>query len=169
MGTRKGKGDPPEANEPVGRKEPEGSRTLATGGLPKATTAYSKKRAWGEAFLKTLANTGVVRVACVAAGVHFTTAYEHRSKDPAFAEAWDTALEEACDALEAEARRRALIGTERPVFYKGQQCGTIREYSDVLLIFLLKANRPEKYRDNFDLRKVLASVPESAPVPAAND
>ncbi|MDP2936788.1 MAG: hypothetical protein Q8O86_09895 [Dehalococcoidia bacterium] len=39
-------------------------------------------------------------------------------------------------------------GTEKPVFQGGQQVGVVREYSDVLLIFLLKGARPEKYRDN---------------------
>jgi hypothetical protein len=51
------------------------------------------------------------------------------------------------DTLEAEADRRAAEGTLRPVFYKGEQCGEIREYSDTLLIFRLKALRPEKYRE----------------------
>ena len=34
------------------------------------------------------------------------------------------------------------------MFYKGQQCGTWRTYSDALAMFLLKAHRPEKYRDS---------------------
>jgi hypothetical protein len=33
------------------------------------------------------------------------------------------------------------------VYYQGAQCGTIREYSDTLLIFLLKAKRPEEFRE----------------------
>ena len=49
--------------------------------------------------------------------------------------------------LEDEARRRALQGVEKPVFREGRQVGTVTEYSDTLLIFLLKARRPEKFRD----------------------
>ena len=34
------------------------------------------------------------------------------------------------------------------MFYQGQPCGTVRKYSNVLLIFLLKATRPEVCREN---------------------
>lgn len=50
--------------------------------------------------------------------------------------------------LEDEAHRRAFEGVDKPVFYQGDECGTIREYSDTLAIFLLKAHNPEKYREN---------------------
>lgn len=36
------------------------------------------------------------------------------------------------------------------MFYQGEQCGTIREYSDTLAIFLLKAHKSEKYRERFE-------------------
>ena len=54
----------------------------------------------------------------------------------------------ATDTLEMEARRRASLGVEEPVYYQGQVVGYVRKYSDVLLMFLLKAQRPEKFRDN---------------------
>ena len=31
--------------------------------------------------------------------------------------------------------------------YQGSQVGTVRRYSDTLLIFLLKGRRPEKFKD----------------------
>lgn len=66
----------------------------------------------------------------------------------AFARAWDSALEVATDALEAEARRRAIQGVSEPVgWYQGKPGGKVRRYSDTLLIFLLKAHRPEKFRE----------------------
>ena len=37
--------------------------------------------------------------------------------------------------------------TERPVFQGKQLVGHIRDYSDTHLIFMLKARRPEKYRE----------------------
>jgi hypothetical protein len=43
--------------------------------------------------------------------------------------------------------RRARDGIEEPRFYEGAVCGHVRKYSDALLIFLLKARRPEKYSD----------------------
>jgi len=50
--------------------------------------------------------------------------------------------------LEDEMHRRAIEGTEEPVFHQGEQCGTVRKYSDTLAIFLAKAHDPEKYREN---------------------
>ena len=50
--------------------------------------------------------------------------------------------------LEAEADRRAVEGVVKPLFYKGQRLPVeVREYSDVLLMFRLKALRPEQYRE----------------------
>ena len=53
------------------------------------------------------------------------------------------------DALEDEALRRAFHGSERPVFQGKELVGYVRDYSDTLLIFMLKARRPEKYRERF--------------------
>ena len=64
-----------------------------------------------------------------------------------FAAQWDEALEEGTDLLEAEARRRAVTGINKPVFYKGEVVGSIPKYSDRLLIFLLKAHRPQMFGD----------------------
>jgi hypothetical protein len=80
--------------------------------------------------------------------VNRVTAYDVREKDPEFAALWEEALEIATARMEAEARRRAVRGTLKPVFYEGSVCGHIREYSDTLMIFLLKAHKPGMYRDN---------------------
>lgn len=109
-------------------------------------TRRSKK--WHEPFLEALRELGQVAAACRAAGVGRSLAYLHRQDDPEFAEAWDDAVQSGLDHLEEEAARRAVKGVERPVFHKGQPVGTVKEYSDTLLIFLLKGGRPEKYRDN---------------------
>ena len=58
--------------------------------------------------------------------------------DPEYAEAFRDAHQEACDSLRSEARRRAVEGVVKPVYYQGVECGGIREYSDTLLIFLMK-------------------------------
>lgn len=57
------------------------------------------------------------------------------------------ALDVGAGALEDEAVRRAYVGVEEPLFYQGKQCGTVRKYSDTLLIFLLKGAKPAKYRE----------------------
>lgn len=118
--------------------------------MPKKPTKSTRKKgrpkSWRERFLAALEETGLVGVACGKANVSRGTAYDHRKADPAFASAWDDALEAATDAMVLEARRRAYAGTLKPVFYKGEKCGSIREHSDVLLMFLLKKERPA-YRD----------------------
>jgi hypothetical protein len=105
-------------------------------------------RPWPEKFLSALEETGNVSAAARSAGIHRDTAYALRASDAGFASAWSAALEIAVESLELEARRRALDGCIEPVFYQGGQCGWIRRYSDTLMVFLLKAHRPEKYREN---------------------
>ena len=61
--------------------------------------------------------------------------------------------------LEAEAHRRAVEGVEEPVgWYKGVAGGTVRRYSDALLIFTLKGLLPDRYRERKDVRSVLARL-----------
>jgi hypothetical protein len=125
-----------------------------------AAQSAQQKRA---AFLAALAETANVSRACLVARLPRRTAYDARAADPAFAAAWDAAVELGTDALEDEAVRRAHEGTVKPVFYKGAECGGIREYSDTLLIFMLKARRPERYRERsaLDLNATIHRDPAS--------
>jgi hypothetical protein len=60
--------------------------------------------------------------------------YKRAQADVNFAADWLQAREDAVDILEAEARRRALTT------------------SDALLMFLLKATRPDRFRERVDIR-----------------
>ena len=97
-------------------------------------------------FLEALVDTVNVTLSCRRAGIARRTAYDWREADEGFARKWDDAVDEGVDLLEAELHKRAFEGVERPVFYKGEQVGTWRFYSDALAMFLLKAHRPERYR-----------------------
>jgi len=44
--------------------------------------------------------------------------------------------------------RRGVEGVLEPVWYNGKIVGHRRRYSDVMLIFMLKARRPGTFRDN---------------------
>ena len=101
---------------------------------------------WPQRFLAAFRRTGNVSHAARLARVDRTAVYARRRADADFAALLADAREEGTDALEAEARRRAVTGTPRPVFYKGEEVGQVREYSDTLLIVLLKAEPPKKYR-----------------------
>jgi hypothetical protein len=85
-------------------------------------------------FLELVRQTGNVYLSARGAGVDRSTPYALATRDRAFAAAWAQAEADAVDALEAEARLRALGG------------------SDQLLMFLLRAHRPERYRERNDVR-----------------
>jgi hypothetical protein len=42
-----------------------------------------------------------------------------------------------------------MQGVKEPVWYRGEQVGSVTRYSDVLLMFLIKGIRPHVYRDNY--------------------
>ena len=112
------------------------------------TRRTAKKDDWRPKFIAALRDLGNVRRSCEAAKVGRRTVYDHRTRDQDFAHEWDEALEEACDLLEEEARRRGVEGVDKPVYHEGVRIETVKHYSDTLLIFLLKGARPAKYRDN---------------------
>ena len=79
-------------------------------------------------FLERMRKSGNVYLSCAAAGIPRRTAYRWRDKWATFAEKWDEAKDDAVDKLDAEAWKRATDGA-----------------SDRLLMFLLKAHKPEVY------------------------
>lgn len=136
-------------------------------------------RVWMPAFIAALRDTGVVRHAYEAAGMGRTVVYDARKKNPEFAKAWDDAVQDAADLLEMEAIRRAHHGVKKPVIYQGKLCGawvkdgqvveegtpgammiplSVTEYSDTLLIFMLKGIRPEKFKDHSPITEAMASM-----------
>lgn len=104
--------------------------------------AHEKAKA---AFLNLLAAGSTVSDAAENVGYSHVSLYNWRNKDPLFKAEWDHCYSLGEDALEMEAARRSIEGTLKPVFYEGKECGYIREYSDTLLIFLLKSRNPAKY------------------------
>lgn len=87
--------------------------------------------AWCQVFLDLFAQTGNVMLSARGAGVDRTRPYQFRNRDEAFAAAWVEADTTATQHLEAEARNRAMKGSDR------------------LLIFLLQARDPARYRPNY--------------------
>jgi hypothetical protein len=84
---------------------------------------------WTSTFLAALESSPSVKAAAAAAGVARSGAYALRASDPDFRAAWEDALSVGVEELEAVAFQRA------------------KDSSDVLAIFLLKAHRPERYRE----------------------
>ena len=52
------------------------------------------------------------------------------------------------EKLEEEAYRRAIDGCQEPIVFDGRVIGHRLKYSDTLMIFMLKALDPDKYREN---------------------
>jgi len=128
---------------------------------------------WAKAALAVYRIGGNVTLAANKAGVDRRTIARLRLADPTFEEAWEEAREESADLLEIEARRRALEGWDEPVFGSGgpgkgtEEVGVVRKYDTTLLIFLLKGERPEKYRERFD-QKISGSLDLSDTIAAAH-
>lgn len=110
-------------------------------------TATAKR----DAFLAAYAQLGTITHAAVAAGVDRQRHYGWMDTDPAYPALFAEAGAKAKEAMVREARRRAIEGTEKPVYQGGKLVGTIREYSDTLLIFLMKGAMPETYRERVDV------------------
>jgi hypothetical protein len=102
-------------------------------------------------FLELLALTGNVSHAVKLAGLGRRSVYDRRERDPEFARDWDDALQVSYDAIEHAVRNRAVEGWEEPVFYQGEIVGYIRRYSDENARFLLKAKRPQEFRERVEV------------------
>ena len=100
-------------------------------------------------FIKILRETGNVSISAKACGYTRVNFYNHKTKNPEFAKAWEDAYEESMDKLEFEAVRRAKHGVEEAMMFQGRQVGVRRVYSDRMLEFLLTGGRPEKYAHRF--------------------
>lgn len=84
-------------------------------------------------------------------GVSPATISAHRKKDEHFNTLCELAIEQGTEYLEDVALERVTEGVPRSVYYQGEKVDETRDFSDTLLIFLLKARKPEKYRDRMDL------------------
>lgn len=108
------------------------------------------------AFIAELARHGIANRAARAASPHspsptgcLSTFADERHRDPAFAQAWEEAIDIARSEVEHEIYRRSTEGVDEPVFggkYRETVVGTVRKYSDRLLELRARALLPA-YRD----------------------
>jgi hypothetical protein len=85
-------------------------------------------------FLRTLAETGQVHLACATARLTARSAYGLRARSPAFAACWDTAEQLAVGRLSALAFDRAINGRTEQVWQGGELVAEKRVPSDRVLI-----------------------------------
>jgi hypothetical protein len=134
------KADPPrtrrvgEAPKPPGRPDPQ-----------------TRLRQLQDRYLEGIRQFGTLVHACHLAHVSPHSVYLWRETDDTFVFREKEAQEHLTQALEREALRRAFEGFDRPVFQRGQLVGHERVFSDSLMTTLLKARRPDKYRENINV------------------
>jgi hypothetical protein len=94
-------------------------------------------------FIDALTEQGTVYHAAQAAGVSRQTVYRWREEDPAFADLWEEAIENAVDEVESTIYHQAVGG------------------NTLAAIFYLKAHRPI-YRDrlNIDIEQLRGEIEE---------
>lgn len=87
-----------------------------------------------------------------------------REDDEEFAAAEAEAIEEADDALEAEARRRAVVGVNKGVYFQGKLVEVEVQYSDQLLLALMKGSRSmaDRYADR--TKNQHGGLPDAPPI-----
>jgi hypothetical protein len=108
-----------------GNLSPERAQEIAS--LPRRR--YTDK--WWPQFIAALRDCGNIRAACEVVGIDRRNIYYQIEEYEDRRQEFDEAMADATDILEAAAIKRA------------------QQYSDTLLMFLLKARRPQVYRDNY--------------------
>lgn len=106
---------------------------------------------WVDAFLRALAMHGMESKAALAAGTTLRQVNRFKNECIEFESACDEAFQHATDQLESAARERAIRGTPKGVWHKGELVGEEVVYSDSLLQFLLKGHRRDKLGDKTEV------------------
>lgn len=106
-------------------------------------TSAPKKAAFLAAFARVASITKAAELVKIDRDNH----YLWKATDPEYAAAFERTRLTAAETLEDEAVRRAKEGVQKPVYQGGKRVGYVQEYSDTLLIFLLKGNLPDKYKE----------------------
>lgn len=113
----------------------------------------TRKDGWTEAkqrlFIEQLADTAYVEAAARAVGMSVQSAYALRRAPggESFAAAWNAAIQQGALKLVDIAFDRAIHGSDEPVFNRdGQRVGRRMRQSEKLLMFLLRAHLPHRYR-----------------------
>lgn len=114
-------------------------------------------------FIEQLADTGLVSAACQAVDMSVQSAYPLRR-----ARAWDAAVSAAADRLIDLAFQRAIEGEEVPCYDRdGVRIGVKVRYNDRLLMHLLRAYRPERFRHAHESVRRPGETPPPALPPVA--
>lgn len=104
---------------------------------------------WQARFLCAFSTLGMVGLSCREARVSRQTIANHRSSDPLFAAALAEVEADVVETVEAALRISATVGDPEPIFQSGRRVGTRRRKSDRAADIILRAERPDKYRPDY--------------------
>jgi hypothetical protein len=98
-------------------------------------------------------NAGDIALACSA--VQASTGWLKRwmREDPKVDAAIRDAMDTGTAVLESEMIRRAVHGVDDPIFYKDEQVGSRKKYSDALLIKALESRKRDVYGKTVDVNQ----------------
>lgn len=116
-----------------------------------ATVTIAPYPSWGDFYLERLRAHGMENTAAAEAGTTTRAVRKLCTDNSDFALAVEDALESSTDLLEAEARRRAVEGIDKGIYYQGDLVATEKQYSDSLLHAFLKAKRRREFGDKAEL------------------
>lgn len=109
----------------------------------KAAKAMRTPAKWEQKFLEAYVLGGVARKAAAGVGISFQTVITRKKQSPEFAAKYEEAKQMAIAGLEQRAWDRAYGG------------------SDTLVIFLLKAMKPQMYRDSVAIHPDLSKLTDA--------
>lgn len=98
-------------------------------------------------FCRKLRKYASVHRACKVCRISAAQLRKWRDEDPDFERAIGASWEAVVDKLEGAVMQRAIEGYEEPIYQGGELVGTKMRHDPAIQIFMLKANRPQKYGD----------------------
>lgn len=101
------------------------------------------------AFLEYYAKCGNIKMTSRRLKLDKKYHYYWLRNDPEYYEKFQQVRQIAIGDMEDEAHRRAMEGFTIPIYQKGMKVGEMTQFSDNLLMFLLKGAAPERFRDNW--------------------
>jgi hypothetical protein len=91
------------------------------------------------------------------------THYHWLENDSAYAAAFKQVQMIAGDALESVAVERAVMGWTEPVYFRGEKCDEMRRYDNAMLMFLLRALKPDMYGARVHVPAPAVAAPPAQP------
>ena len=137
---------PPIPVSPNREKPQAAAANSETAPVQPSHSSYPRRPDRDDVFFDCLMDGMTVSESCARAGYAKASLYRWLAADSDFKNRWAFSRQHAAQLLEEEADRRARIGWDEAVFYKGRMVGTRRKFSDRMLIARLKATNPGLYR-----------------------